>query len=675
MVASLQGIVAKTNASIYIRSSNETSDWLSQCAAQYGLRVQNISDPWELLDMFKSYISDGKYVLYTSSNDEGASFYEQSVNYATTVAGAESYLMVSADIENKAIECGLTIGKDVRKSSTEEIFNQYKDKLTTKMLVHQTPSKWQLRDYCIAAGAMCYYSDYYDGPSVKNEILAWADENAPIYGWTENEVNFVSSNSLNSKITIASDWSANLSLYSALDSKEKYIQPSVSSVEDSAEKKHYVAIVMSDGDNLQWMENGFATDSKYYGSPYRGTFPLTWTIAPSLLNLAPQILNYLYDNATDNDYFIAGPSGAGYVNVTEYNKDSLQKYAQLTNEYMSVTDMKYLNLIDNSIDANALDALSKQESVKGGIWSVGNMYIEGGGGVYWSNDKPFVTARETLWRIPGNDSVNQYYGFVERVAQRINSYKVDPTAIEGYTVVVAHAWSVGSMDYIARFVELLDEDVELVTVDKLLGLVSENVQHKDVTVLDDISPEDITDLVDISSEQYHKSQIDSLEIDENKSFDLTDMSKTDSYKWQFGNGGLQYDYADYSLQGIKLDGSDLNDVIDPLPNAWAVNKFNLLQTESLLTVKAAVSAGSDVNMRVRVLQVVNGKLISEVLTGAQYEKALDNFGWYKADSSSPIEFTFDLSSFAGKTVAISIEQDDTGDGSGEILFVSSVVIS
>lgn len=674
MVASLQGIVAKQSAAIYIDSDDESAQWLEYASQKYGFIVEKISDPWQLVYMFGAYVNGGKYVVYNSHGDTDTTLFDQTINYATTVSAAEGYLMVAASLEDEAIAAGLSRGKDVRLSDTEEIFNEYKDRLTKRLLVHQNPSKWELRDYAIAAGAMCFYSDYYDGSNIKDQILSWAEPNTPILGWTENEVNFVESNSIHSKITVAADWSSNLSLYSSFEQDESVSPSNYDDTVPQVQNKHYVAIVMSDGDNLQWMDNGFATDKKYFGSEYRGEFPMTWTIAPSMFNLAPHILDYLYENGTANDQFIAGPSGVGYVNATHYNSSSLAGYAQLTASYMNATGLDYVNLLDSTVDASVLGEFAKYDSVKGGVWSIGDKYIEGYGGVYWANDKPFVCMRETLWRIAGDDDSNAYYGFVERVAQRINNYKVDPTSIEGYTVVVAHAWSIGTMDYISRFVEALDDDVEVVTVGQLLDLVSANVKHENVPYPDDISPEDITDLAPISSEQYRASDIDKLQIDAERTFAF-DGTGVSAYKWQFGDGGLQYDSAGYSTEGIKLDGSDLNDVIDPMPNAWTINKFTLTEQDKYMRLFASISSGADVNMRVRVLWTENGELRSEVLQSLSYEKELSEFGWYLFDSDSPLVYIYDLSEYAGRTVAVSIEQDDTGDGDGEILFLSRLEIA
>lgn len=686
MIISLQGVLAQTEATIYIEGSEgATAQRLQDLSQKHGFSIETVTDPWALVDVFADVCSR-KYVLYNDHSNPDVMVTDQTINYATTISGAEGWLMISKDLEAKAKEHGLTLGTDATAEgvNTRYIFEAYKEKLNNAYLVHQDPANRNLRDYAIAGKALCFYSDMYDGDSsVKADILNWAKENAPILGWTANELNFVSANSLRSMVTVAADHAVNLSLYSAsgdevlkqTNHKEEKVQAQTG--------KHYVAIVMSDGDNVQWMTRGFAQSSKYYGSVYRGQFPMTWTTSPALYDLAPDILGGMYETASQNDLFIAGPSGVGYINATEYNTDSLDDYAAYTAGYMEATDLQYVNFLDNYVDEKMLDHFSAFTQIKGGIWSLGDKYIEGAGSVYWSNGKPFVAVRETLWRISGDDDSNQYYGFVERVAQRINEYSTDPTKIEGYTVVLAHAWSVGSMEYIHRFVEALDEDVVLVTVDQLLQMVSENVEPVN-TSPKDISKEDLDDrLVPISSEQYDWDMVKDTAVTDVRDF-VFDSEKM-IHTWNSGNGGLQYDSVSWSgsdtggKPALQLDGSDLDDVVDPLPNSWIYNMFQISddpQKDNFLYCYIAGGERADVNFRVRALYEENGEVKTVVLPSPDYaDSTVDDYGWYKRTSSSPDHFQYDLSALKGRKVLISIEQDDTGDGTGEIVFVHQIVIS
>ncbi len=679
MITSLQGVLAQTKATIYIEGSEgATTKRLGELAKKYGFVVETVTDPWLLVDIFAEAV-DGKYVLYNDHSNEATMVTDQTINYATTISGAEGWLMIGRDVEATAKEHGLTLGADAaaEQMNTRYIFETYKDKLNNTYLVHQDPTNRSLRDYAIAGKAMCFYADMYDGDnSVKEDILNWAAENAPILGWTANELNFVSANSLQSVVTIAADHAVNLSLYAA-GKEESLTQSNYADSKITAEPgKHYVAIVMSDGDNVQWMTRGFAESSKYYGSPYRGAFPMTWTTSPALYDLAPDVLGSLYQRSTDKDYFISGPSGVGYINATEYNTESIDDYAAYTAGYMAATDLEYINFLDNYVDETMLDHFAAYDQVKGGVWSVGNKYIEGEGAVYWSNGKPFVAARETLWRIAGDDESNQYYGFVERVAQRINEYSTDCTKIEGYTVVLAHAWSVGSMDYINRFVDALDEDVVLVTVDQLIDLVSENVA-KENAVPEDISPWDLADvLVPVSSEQYDYDALTKVAVSDSRQFSFAEERLGG---WLCGTSGLEYDFSGIKNSMVMLDGSDLEDVVDPMPNAWIYNKFTLsTESDKDNWLSLLVDNGDnnvDVNMRVRVLYQEDGTWRSETLVAEEYDKPVNDYGYLCFDDQSSSLLNYDLAPYKGKTILLSIEQDDTGDGTGETLYVHEIILA
>jgi hypothetical protein len=70
---------------------------------------------------------------------------------------------------------------------------------------------------------------------------------------------------------------------------------------------HYVG----DYDAPSWL---YKTVPLAFADPARGEIPLAWAFDPNLADRAPQALVYAYRNATSNDFFIAGDSGAGYLN-------------------------------------------------------------------------------------------------------------------------------------------------------------------------------------------------------------------------------------------------------------------------------------------------------------------------------------------------------------------------
>ena len=76
-------------------------------------------------------------------------------------------------------------------------------------------------------------------------------------------------------------------------------------------KKMFVGYYVGDYDSPSWL---YKAVPKFFQDPARGEVPLGWAFDPNLADRAPQVLAYAYRHATSNDFFIAGDSGAGYLN-------------------------------------------------------------------------------------------------------------------------------------------------------------------------------------------------------------------------------------------------------------------------------------------------------------------------------------------------------------------------
>ncbi len=75
--------------------------------------------------------------------------------------------------------------------------------------------------------------------------------------------------------------------------------------------KHYVAHYVGDYDSaawMYWMMPTLWTDSN------RGSVPMSWAFNPNLAERFPLGMAWTRASRTDNDFFIAGDSGAGYLN-------------------------------------------------------------------------------------------------------------------------------------------------------------------------------------------------------------------------------------------------------------------------------------------------------------------------------------------------------------------------
>lgn len=77
------------------------------------------------------------------------------------------------------------------------------------------------------------------------------------------------------------------------------------------ENKTYVLVYMGDYDSAAWLSTHIPS---IWDDPVRGEIPIAWAFNPNLAVRAPYVFDYIYATKTSNDWFIAGDSGAGYLN-------------------------------------------------------------------------------------------------------------------------------------------------------------------------------------------------------------------------------------------------------------------------------------------------------------------------------------------------------------------------
>lgn len=443
-----------------------------------------------------TYLTLSEAVARFAPEFEGAAVYDLgrgdvSVNLAATVCAAENYLGFPRPLLGLVPD--LTVRFDaaeVRGSNAErqrEIFLRYRDRLNPSGLVHQVvvgdDYHLELRDFAIARGFFTFFTDENEEDlAFRREVMSWAERNIPVFGWTTDEIGFVRSISEYGNFVIPMDWSCNHSYFGTEEMVS--VRQNCNEPVQLSRGKHYLTIVVSDGDNVQWLERDFSTTS-HFGQRIRCNqgYPMNWTVAPSMTYLCPEVLQSLYAQA-DHDYFITGVSGIGYNNLMTYPREHLPRYAALTAQAMRAADLHYMCMLDNlettrdTADVTArLDELAQYDQIGGGIWELDpDRYGSGRGRVFWSsNGKPFVSVRLSLWH-PSNRPDMVTREWLDGFAAEINRMPVKPDAIEGYTVLNVHPWTTNmrQLDYI---VSQLAPHVEILYVRDFLEAIRRNVPH------------------------------------------------------------------------------------------------------------------------------------------------------------------------------------------------------
>ncbi len=340
-----------------------------------------------------------------------------------------------------------------------------------------------MRDFAVQQKIFVMYVDDsdYEGRLFRDSVMKDLKPSSTIFGWCQYEIKFTESASRYGHHVIPSDHSFNLSILSSFDAtEEKFAAPCEGKVELDPDK-HYVAIVYSDGDNLQWIQNGFSEFHTWQS--YNSDIPVSWTFAPIAAEVSDVDVKRTLANSK-NATFITGPSGGGYARIMNMNSKELEAFSDQTASVMLESGLEIMTLLDeikygnfDSSMQKRLGYFSRYDNIKGGILQLDpNNYAGGGGRVYFSDDKPFVTVGFSLWHPSGNaDEVTNEW--LAEQAAIINAKPADIKTINGYTVINIHPWTVGPDD-LAYFLSRLDDSVEVVPVDELLAAIEQNIPHE-----------------------------------------------------------------------------------------------------------------------------------------------------------------------------------------------------
>ena len=383
-------------------------------------------------------------------------------NIVASVA-SHVYNSIIVDVRDKEYyeEAGYIMTYDARNKTTQEAWNEFKDKCNNKALVVMPVQTGQLREFAIKNGLFVLnLNKEYDNPNagqntaLLEEVLDWLAPNSPVYGWESgvSEDEFVSKISENGHMMVPYDWAYNTSLTSLLYEDRqpglaKVTNPQFIDFEDEAEK--YVSFYLSDGDNVQWMLNDFS-GSKYFGNPAAEEVNMSFGLpVDNLSMIAPDMCQYLFDNQHSSNSLVQ-TFGGGYNYVDNFGQGnnraaSLERIAQGTAAHMRQHRVKILALMAKDVKSEAAKEayqayIGANDQLEGIISVQYTPYAGGEGDIMWfENSKgyeiPVVTIKYSLWNF--GDQNNEREGTPTYIAGKLNG---EPTN-DPFNLVMVHAWS------------------------------------------------------------------------------------------------------------------------------------------------------------------------------------------------------------------------------------------
>jgi hypothetical protein len=466
LMASLSGIVARTSADVAMgfQFNNSNSDpefWVDQYIADHpGVnKVWQGSVPW-FIDRYKSQLSG--YVVYDAAT----------INEATSVAGALGAVMVDSSLLSGSVGAALTTAglsqvADVRGRDSAWVYSSYGSMFNKDLIFRQQPQfSYQLRSYAVLNAGFMFNAT----GAQRDAYLAGQNDHSLVLGWGYNndESEFFGSASQNNLMGVPTDHLQSAAAPSQWDVTIPAQTSHVSSTAPTEAGSHYVAFVMSDGDNAQWLTNDFARSTRWFGSPHRGDFDMTFDMSPALADINPVAMKYLYDQAAADEhrtFFVtAGGKGLNYPSQTP----DIEGFMDATIPAMTAVDQNVISVLDDTVDLPALQAMVARPEVLGMMLKSGAAYKGLNGAIYWHDGKPVVSAKYSLW--DGFDSPNE-------IVAALNGAPRDPLNNQAsYTIVNVHPWSTSladggqgdPMSNVNSIVGGLNNAVKVVTLEELL---------------------------------------------------------------------------------------------------------------------------------------------------------------------------------------------------------------
>jgi len=445
LFVSLQGLVNRSQPRIYVYQpipemsgyvyplNEDKTLWLEE----YGMTYDDVTEnPYSLITKYKDVVKG--LIVYDDKN-------VHTLNLASTIAGVKDGLICAPSLVEKLTTAyNLPVLVDLRENNfktKEEVYtyaynNYWKDSPKT-FIVGIDPNQHigQMRDYVVAKRAMCLWLDPATDSQLLDKFLSETVLGKSIWiGWWPNEIPGVAKAAEYQVSTIAGDWFTNLTLHAGINKKVTY--PAVPE-KPALENKIYVSAILSDGDNIQYMEHFMRN---IWADPRRGEIPVSWTINPLAAAVCPGILDYYMKTATTNDAFISGPSGYGYTYPNYWTDDNLKNYTVHSQDFMNATGIRGITLWGDNFKSYetytsnmpAVWGLTSQNSNLGLQIIQDKMPVIGNNPSYttstdsitsalrdaaegWNGEKPkFVSIQAVPWNMTLDDFVDALKGLDDR---------------------------------------------------------------------------------------------------------------------------------------------------------------------------------------------------------------------------------------------------------------------
>lgn len=369
------------------------------------------------------------------------------------------YNSIIVDVRDKEYfeKAGYSMKYDATHKTTLDAWHEFKDKCNNEALVIMPVQTGELREFAIKNNLFVLnlnkkQGDPRSGQNVDllEEVLAWLQPNVPVYGWEQgvSEDQFVARISKSGHPMIPCDWSYNHSLTSLLyTERQQPVQAQSFNLKliDFDKKRNYVSFFLSDGDNIQWMMQDFATS--FYDVPEAIEVKMSYGLPVSTLSMmVPAQLHNLM-NLRRDECSVLEMLGGGYYYIDTYSQNNNRNdNLKIAAERLAVSMRRYHVGLLGVMAMDVKSAASREayqafvdanDRLEGIIALQYSPYAGGGGEVFWVTNKngydiPVITVRYSLW-----DRIHEREGSPDFIASKLEA----EAQVESFSAICVHAWS------------------------------------------------------------------------------------------------------------------------------------------------------------------------------------------------------------------------------------------
>ncbi|HUA66164.1 MAG TPA: hypothetical protein VME24_09970 [Alphaproteobacteria bacterium] len=301
------------------------------------------------------------------------------LNLATTIAGVNNELICDPSLLNTLTNSpyNLAIKDDLRGrfSYRNEVYaylyTNYWAACTHRIIAGLQPEEHgELRDYLVAIKSATVWLDparRKNADLLGRFVSDMTPANGVYMGWWPSEGDGLGWIAKYGIPVLASDFYRNGSVFSGVrcDIHVPPIPPP-----PPLKNKVYVALILSDGDNVQYMEHVM---KMWWGSPDRGKVPIGWTVDALACDLDPAMLDYYWSTASSNDCLISGPDGAGYAHLELWSTTNTVAFAAKADVYLRRSGIRTITVWDN-VTAGIAEAYATNCPTLLGLFDQGGNY-------------------------------------------------------------------------------------------------------------------------------------------------------------------------------------------------------------------------------------------------------------------------------------------------------------